>query len=162
MGHWFQPDKIVELLRPILILVLFSWNCTRPVPPPLPEFGVGDSLLVDSGAAVFFHADSLRLAKVKAILKTRTFESLTHDCYFEMQYAQSVIQKSLPAIHIVTTTTNRWLVFKKTNGTRKRIDLNTINDICGVFLFDGIKDPIRANMPNMDTELWNYFGHGPE
>lgn len=160
MGHRFQLDKTVELLKPIPILVVFFLNCTRPAPQPISQSG--DSLQVDSGAAVFFQADSLRLIMVKAALKDRTFESLTHDCNFEMKYARSIIQRTLPALPVVMTSANRWLVFKKKNGTRKRIDLNTITDICGVFLFDGIRDPVRANMPNMDTELWNYFGHGRE
>ena len=164
MGYRVQPDKIVELLRPIIVLALFSWSCARPEPHPTPHSGLfsapGDSLVVDSGAAVFFRQDSLHLARIKAILKERVFESLTHDCYFETKYARSVLRRSRPSLSIVNDSTHRWLIFVKKDGTRKRIDLYAIQDICGVILFDGTRDPERASMPDIDTALWNYFGEG--
>lgn len=164
MGHRVQPDKIVELLRQIIVLALFAGSCARPVPhpPPVsgPPSGSGDSLVIDSGAAVFFRQDSLRLERIKSILKDRVFESLSHDCLFEMKYARSVLQKSRPSLPIVNDSTHRWLIFVKKDGTRKRIDLYTIQDICGVILFDGTRDPERASMPDIDTALWNYFGEG--
>jgi hypothetical protein len=60
----------------------------------------------------------------------------------------------------VEDSTHRWLLFKSNTGSLKPVDLNRINDICGIFLFDGVKDPIRVDMPNIDTQLWNYFGNG--
>jgi hypothetical protein len=160
MGHRVQPVKIVELLKPIVLLALFFVECTgspdRIARPPLS--GPGDSLVVDSGAAVFFNQDSLRLQRIKAVLSKQVYESLTHDCYFETRYARTIIQRDRPALRIINTSLPRWLIFQKKDGTRARIDLNTINDLCGLLLFDGSKDPVRANMPNITTDLWNYFG----
>jgi hypothetical protein len=164
MGHWLQPDKIVELLRPVVVLVLFSWSCST-APDRIagqPLSGREDSLLVDSASAVFFRQDSVRMARIKAVLKKQMFESLTHDCYFEMKYARSVIQRSRPMLAMVNTSSTRWLIFSKKDGSRKTIDLYVVNDLCGVFLFDGIRDPVRANMPNIATDIWNYFGKDGE
>lgn len=165
MGHWFQLDKIVELLRPIILSTLIVCNCSSPAPSgpqayKVPGGAPPDTLVVDTRAVVFFRQDSVRMEWNKAALNDRLFESLTHDCYFETRYVRSVIQRERPALPVVNVSANRWLVFKKKDGGRKAIDLHAINDICGVFLFDGIKDPIRADMPNIETQWWFYFGEG--
>lgn len=92
------------------------------------------------------------------MLKDRLYESLTHDCLFESKYARAVIRRERPALPMLDVVANRWLVFRKKDGGRRTIDLNAINDLCGVFLFDGVKDPVRADMPNIETQLWFYFG----
>ena len=46
---------------------------------------------------------------------------------------------------------------KKSNKSKVSIDLNDKNDICGLFLFDGKKDPALVDMPNIDTQLGFYF-----
>lgn len=163
MGHRVQPDTIVELLRPIIFLALISSGCTGPAPSSgqatgPPDAAQADSLVVDSAEVIFFSQDSLRLASSKAVLAERQFKSLMHDCAFETKYARSVIQRDRPALPVVDISANRWLVFRKKDGGRKTIDLNTIKDLCGVFLFDGVKDPIRADMPNIASQLWFYFG----
>lgn len=165
MGHRVQPDKIVELLKSILVLALFFWSCGRTPDRAAhrPTFsGSSDSLVVDSAEAVFFSQDSLRMDQIKSALREQVYASLTHDCYFETKYAQMVIQRDRPSLRIIYTSTHRWLIFKKKDGTRARVDLNTINDLCGLLLFDGSKDPLRANMPNIATDLWNYFGRAGE
>ena len=102
------------------------------------------------------------MARIGSALKKELLESLTHDCLFEMRFARTVIQRTHPSLPIITTATSRWLVFQKKDGTHKTIDLYTVTDICGVFLFDGIKDPERADMPNIATGLWNYFDKAGE
>jgi hypothetical protein len=165
MGHRVQPDKIVELLRSILVLALFFGSC-GPAPDRAarqpPPGGPADSLVVDSAEAVFFSQDSLRMAQIKIALREQVYASLTHDCYFETKYAQTVIQRDRPSLRIIHTSAHRWLIFKKKDGTIARVDLNAINDLCGLLLFDGSKDPLRANMPNIATDLWNYFGRAGE
>jgi hypothetical protein len=39
------------------------------------------------------------------------------------------------------------------------IDLNTQNDPCGIFIFDGHKKAKLADMTNIDSELGFYFSH---
>ena len=164
MGHRVQSDKIVELLRPVTFLALFFLGCANTPDQPLqqPLSGPGDSLVVDSPAVIFFHQDSLRLDGIKAVLRKEVFESLTHDCTFEMRYSRTIVQRDQPSLRVIHSSSNRWLIFQKKNGTRTRIDLNTVNDLCGVVLFDGSKEPLRANMTNIATDLWTYFGKAGE
>jgi hypothetical protein len=158
-----------------------SWGCSRPAPASHPSPGTvggastdslvrasadsqagasADSQEIDSRAAVFFRQDSLRLVRIKAVVHDRVYESLTHDCLFETKYVRSVLKREWPALRVIDVSTSRWLIFRKKNGDRKTIDVNAVNDLCGVFLFDGVKDPTRADMPNINTALWNYFGEG--
>ena len=84
------------------------------------------------------------------------FESLIHDCFFQMRNARLVIQKYWPEIQIVESSKFRYLVFLKANS-HQIIDLNTVNDICGIYLFDSLRNPVRINMTNIDSELGFYF-----
>jgi hypothetical protein len=182
--HWFQPYTTVELLRLLgrridrriflPALALFLLHCTTPPAAPphgqndsakannrllkKPASSYEDSLLVSANAAVFFRPDSLQMEKIKTIIQKAIFETLAHDCYYQMRNAKTVISRDYPTVRIVDASGCRWVIFRKKNGGEKPIDLNAIGDICGLFLFDGTKDPVRADMPNIDTYLWNYFG----
>ena len=155
----------------LVLPVLLVGSCTAPADRPTPSkaslpnkiaakppSSFEDSLLVGSPIAVFFRPDSVQLEKIKAVNSAIVFANLTHDGYFEMRYAKQVIQRYWPKIKIAETCTHRWLLFRRATGAVRLIDLNADNDICGVFLFDGTKDPIRVDMPNIDTQLWYYFG----
>jgi hypothetical protein len=125
---------------------------------PKPGSSFDDSITADPPVAVFFQPDSLQLEKIKAVNSRTIFVNLTHDSYYMMRNARQVIQKYWPRIRILETSTHRWLVFRKSHDTARCIDLNKISDISGVFLFDGTKDPILVDMPNIDSQLWFYFG----
>jgi len=43
------------------------------------------------------------------------------------------------------------------NGKVEVIDLNTKNDPCGLFVFNGQKPPLLVDMTNIDTDLGFYF-----
>jgi hypothetical protein len=115
-----------------------------------------DSLVVKRASAIFFQPDSIQLEKIKAVNEAMVFESLTHDCYYQMRNAKIVIEKNWPSIQIIDASKVRWLVFKKENAS-SIIDLDSINNICGIYLFNGVKDPVRIDMTNIDTELNFYF-----
>jgi hypothetical protein len=51
----------------------------------------------------------------------------------------------------------RYILFKKSDGKVEVIDLNTKNDPCGLFIFDGQKSPLLVDMTNIDTDLGFYF-----
>lgn len=85
------------------------------------------------------------------------FESLTHDCFYQMRNASQVVEKNWPDISVRLASKIRWLVFRKKNGVESIIDLNANNDICGIYLFDPARSPVRINMTNIDSELNFYF-----
>jgi hypothetical protein len=74
-----------------------------------------------------------------------------------MRNARLVIQNYRPKVNIIEVSKYRWLVFVKADNSKRIFDLDTINDICGIYLFDGVKDPERIDMMNIDTELGFYY-----
>ena len=124
-----------------------------------PGSGFNDTLVIKSNSAVFYVPDSLQMEKIKKVNEKEVFDLLIHNCHYQMQNARQVIKKDWPQIKIIETATHRYLLFKKANKEEKCIDLNDRNDICGLFLFDGKKDPALVDMPNIDTQLHLYFSY---
>ena len=85
------------------------------------------------------------------------YESDVHDCYFQQKNAHSVISKSWPELKIMETKTNRFILFVKQDRSTLLLDLDTKNDMCGLLLFNGTRDPIQADMTNIDSFLEQYF-----
>jgi len=122
-----------------------------------PPSSFTDTQVIKFSSAVFYNPDSLQLEKIKSINKKMTFESLTHDCFYQMRNARMVLKKYWPKIQIIETSKARYLLFIKDDERKICIDLNSKNDICGVFLFESDKDPQLIDMMNIDTELGFYF-----
>jgi len=97
------------------------------------------------------------MEKIKSVNEKAIFDMITHDCHYQMQNARIELKKYWPQIHVVEVSMARYLLFVKANESKICIDLNNKNDICGLFLFDGKKDPVLVDMPNIDTELGFYF-----
>ncbi|MEO8861773.1 MAG: hypothetical protein ABI358_10145 [Ginsengibacter sp.] len=122
-----------------------------------PGSSFSDTIVVTANSAVFYNPDSLQMEKIKVVNEKDIFDMLTHDCHYQQQNARMVIKKYWPQIKIIKASKARYLLFVKINKTKIYIDLNDKNDICGLFLFNGKKDPVLVDMPNVDTELGFYF-----
>ena len=122
-----------------------------------PGTGFIDTIVIKANSAVFYRPDSIQMEKIKTVNEKATFDMLTHNCHYQMENALIVIKKYWPQIKIIETTKFRYLLFEKTDKSKVCIDLNDKNDICGLFLFDGKKNPALIDMPNIDTQLSLYF-----
>lgn len=122
-----------------------------------PGTNFNDTITIKANSAVFYSPDSMQMEKIKFVNEKAIFDMLTHNCHYQMENARMVIKKYWPQLKIIETSKSRYLLFKKTNETKVCIDLNDKNDICGLFLFDGEKDPVLVDMPNVDTQLGFYF-----
>ncbi len=122
-----------------------------------PPSSFSDSLLIDSRSVVFFAPDSIQMENIKEANEEVIFESLEHDCYYQMRNARQVIGKYWPGLEVRLASKERWLVFRRTHSADSIVDLNQINDICGIFLFEPAKNPVRITMTNIDSELGFYF-----
>ena len=125
-----------------------------------PPSSFNDTLVVGSNSAVFYTPDSLQMEKIQSVNEKNVMANIRHNCFFQMQYARSSLKDNWPRIRIIEVSRARFLLFVKTDGTKIYIDLNDKNDICGIFLFDGKKDPVLVDMPNVDTILGSYFRPG--
>ena len=123
-----------------------------------PPASFDDTLVIVGLVAVFYNPDSLQLGKIKAISKKENYETDVHNCFYLMQNARMVLKQHWPKVNIIETKKNRYLVFIKKDRSQALIDLNSQGDMCGLFLFDGRKEPELADMMNIDTALGFYFG----
>jgi hypothetical protein len=156
-----------------ITLVLFTCSCSGPgekkIQPEVkslqkkrqiikkPGSSFSDTIVVTANSAVFYNPDSLQMEKIKDVNEKDIYDMLTHDCHYQVQNAHLVLKKYWPQIKIIEAFKARYLLFIKNNKSEMYIDLNENNDICGLFLFDGKKDPVLVDMPNIDTELGFYF-----
>lgn len=116
----------------------------------------GATLVVDKRSVLFFHPDSAQLESFKSTTNAQIYESVTHDCYFQMRNARSVLKKYWPGLRIKEVHDTRYIMFVKQDSSIIRYDLDSL-DFCGMVLFDGEQDPKIADMTNVDTELEFYF-----
>ncbi len=122
-----------------------------------PPSNYNDTVIIRSRSAVFYLPDSLQLIKVKEVNEKMIFESLMHDCFYQMRNARLLIQRDWQNINVVDVSKARWINFIRTDSRNRVVDLNAVNDICGIYLFDPGKEPERIDMMNIDTELGFYF-----
>jgi hypothetical protein len=123
-----------------------------------PPSSFSDTLVINFPSAVFYNPDSLQLEKIKKVTLKNEYETEVHNCFYLMRNAHLEIKKYWPEIHIIETSVNRYLLFVKADKNKTCIDLNSKGDMCGIFLFDGKKEPELADMMNIDTALEFYFG----
>ncbi len=136
-----------EEMKPVTTTVIYK----------KPPSSFSDTLLIQGRAAVFYNPDSLQREKIKETTRKNDFESDEHDCFYLTRNARTELKKYWPQIHIIKTSAKRYLLFVKADKTKTCIDLNSKGDMCGIFLFDGKKEPELADMMNIDTALGFYF-----
>jgi len=116
-----------------------------------------DTITINFPAAVFYSRDSLQLEKVKGITDTMMLKSMEHECIYQMRNARLAVKDYGPQIRIVEASKARNLLFIKSDKSKIYVDLDTKNDMCGLFLFNQEKSPILVDMTNIGTELDFYF-----
>jgi hypothetical protein len=167
----FLPGSLV--IRGIIMMFLFTYSCSEGAKKHMPSAEIisdtksliikkpgtdfNDTITIKANSAVFYSPDSMQMEKIKFVNEKTIFDMLTHNCHYQMENAHMVIKRYWPQIKIIETSTFRYLLFQKTNKSKVCVDLNSKNDICGLFLFDGKKDPVLVDMPNIDTQLELYF-----
>lgn len=116
-----------------------------------------DTLDLQGNVVVIFNPDSLQRLKIKDQNKPLVFENLEHDNFFQMRNARNTFASQWPKLKIAETNKARYLKFIKNDNSITIIDLDTINDIGGIILFNGVKAPQLVDMMNIETELNFYF-----
>ncbi|MDE3144078.1 MAG: hypothetical protein KGL19_07980 [Bacteroidota bacterium] len=124
-----------------------------------PGSSFSDTLVIKNAAAVFYDPDSAQLEKIKKLNKPMEFSSLIHQNFYLMRNAKIVISKYWHDLKIIEVNKIRYLLFVKKDQSKILLDLNTKDDIAGIILFNGIKDPQLIDMMNIDTELNFYYNH---
>jgi hypothetical protein len=79
-----------------------------------------------------------------------------HNVY-QMKNARLAVKDYGPQIRTLEASKARYLLFIKSDKSTTYVDLNTEDGMCGLFLFNQVKDPILVDMTNIGTELDYYF-----
>ncbi len=85
------------------------------------------------------------------------FDGSMHAWFYQMRNARIVIKKTWPLLAITASEKYRYLLFIKNDDTREYIDLDTINDSHGIFVFNGTGSPIMIDMTNIETAISFYL-----
>jgi hypothetical protein len=173
---FIRISKYLPLLSGLLLSLVYGsvLSCSQPAKKNIPvrinqEFkdtikrkppsGFSDTLTIHYPSAVFYNPDSLQLLKIKETTAKNEYETDVHNCFYQMRNARIVLKKYWPQIHIIETSSHRYLLFEKADKRNIVIDLDLKGDMCGLFLFDGKKEPELTDMMNIETGLGFYFSH---
>jgi hypothetical protein len=121
-----------------------------------PGSSFNDTVLVQPFSAVFFEPDPLQLEKLKAISDSGIFGATMHDYFFQTRNAKNFLQQFKPMLKVVPVKEARFLLFCKTNNAASVVDLDKY-EAKGMFVFNGIKDPVLIDMTNVETQVSDYF-----
>lgn len=142
------PDKRMEVSKN---------TATNSEIPSKPPSSYSDTLLIKGAAVVFYSPDSSQLEQYKAANTKMVFENTTHEYFYLFQNSKAVLKKNWSKLKVFDASKVRYLLFIKTDNTTSVIDLNTQNNIYGMYMFDAENNPQLADMMNIDTELEGYF-----
>lgn len=122
-----------------------------------PTSSFQDTLVINEKSAVFYAPDSLQLEKIKQITDSVVYRALEHEFSYQVHNAKLVLRKTWPQLAIIESMNYRYLLFKKEDGSAEVIDLNTKSDTYGLFVFDGIHQPVLIDMTNIETDISFYL-----
>ena len=127
---------LIGLLTGLVFLIIFSCNSSIK----------SNRFSTNNPIALFFVPDSLSMEKMVKEMDTASFADYLED----NQTYYSEAQKVLEDTDVKTETTDaRYLEFIKKDGTKYVVNVDTMEDKWGLFLFDGINNPQEYSMTDM-------------
>lgn len=85
------------------------------------------------------------------------FESVQHEFEYQVKNARKVLASEWPQVNVTGMNKGRYIRFKNKEGSIMIVDLDQYADSFGMIVADGNKPPRLLDMPNVNTELYNYF-----
>jgi len=132
-------------------------NEHHPVNIKKPGSSFMDTLVVKGSAVVFYNPDTLQLKKIEAVNIPMVYKSMVHEYYYQQKTAKVDLKNIWPRILLYDIKNYRFLKFIYYNNNVQLIDLNKINDISGIIVFNGIKQPEQVDMMSFVNDATNYF-----
>lgn len=116
-----------------------------------------DTLFIKEAAVVFYNPDSLQLIKIKEINIPMVYKSMVHEYYYQQKTAKTDLIHIWPKLKTYDITNYRFLVFLFKNNKDSIIDLDNINDISGIIIFNRVRPPEIVDMMNFVNDATYYF-----
>ena len=104
--------------------------------------------------AVVYSPDSTKIEELRSTNSEEDFYTIADDNLYYMSGATEYLEKKSIKLFY---TEKRILEFYKTNHNRVVINLDSINPLWGVYLFDPSKDPLNADIMVIDPDFKRYF-----
>ena len=160
----------MKRLYPALFLALVTLGCNQKKENKLSEvnkiqqeadnassgdhaFVQAATLQISEPAAVYFHPDSLKLQNLEETLGEKFFTDAEESMGNLSTSRDYMVKENIRIIE----TEARELTFTKSDGTVKTIDLSSPEYTWGLFLFNGIDDPIQVDMAKPEKETAAYM-----
>lgn len=115
-----------------------------------------DTLNITLPAAVFFYPDTLQWQGFFAY-DSSVAGSVAHEFENMMHVSHQSLIQFWPKVNVYECRQAKYLRIQNALQTDTMINLDTINDLWGLILFEKGKQPIPADMMNIDTVLEDYF-----
>ena len=115
---------------------------------------VSDTFIVKTKSAIVYSPDSLRLEKEIKKAGHENFQIGYDDyAYYINETSNFLENKGIR----VDTTSKKWIMFLLKNGSHQLIKTDTLQDLFGIFLFDGVSKPRTMDITDAEQEYNIYF-----
>ena len=132
-------------------------NQHHPVNIKKPGSSYSDTLMIQGNAVIFYNPDSVQLKKIESVNIPMVYKSMIHEYYYQQKTAKVDLKNIWPKIKLYDITKYRFLKFIYFNAKVQVIDLNQINDISGIIVFNGVKAPEQVDMMSFVNDATYYF-----
>jgi hypothetical protein len=122
-----------------------------------PGSSFADTMRITGDAAVFFNPDSLQLKKIQEITEPGIFQSTMHEFFYQQKNAHNFLKNQWPNLKVIEAKNIRYVLFREKNWDNVLIDLDQVQDACGLIIFHPSKTPLHVDMMNVETQVSEYF-----
>lgn len=122
-----------------------------PQPSPLDT----DTLTIDRKAAVFYQPDSLQIEKRMKEAGEADFRAGADDYIYYVNTSAEYLEKQ--GLSVLDAKNKKYLKFVLADKRTHVINLDTLQELWGMYLFDPKKKPYAADMTMIEDEYKNYY-----
>ena len=126
-----------------------------------PGSSYNDTIRIYKASAVFYEPDSIQHRRIGAANDKRIFESMDHELFYQARNARIELSANWPHLQLLTVRDARYLQFLLEDGRTRYIDLDSMQDMRGLLLFEPSKYPQFVDMMNIGSEASYYFEKKP-
>lgn len=115
----------------------------------------GDTLIIYGRSAVMYQPDSAQLEQFRRRVGDENYRIGVDDNLNLLHQSEEYLtQKKCP---VITTGARKYLRFVMNDDISQLVNLNKVEDLWGIILFDPSKPPQYADISDMETEYQRFF-----
>lgn len=114
-----------------------------------------DTLVIDRRAAVFYQPDSLQMKKRMKQVGEADFRAGADDYLYSVNTSAEYLEKQ--GLPVLDAKNKKYLKFVSAGKLVQLIQLDTLKELWGIYLFDPKKKPYAADMTIIEDEYKSYY-----